>query len=329
MRKTHKGDRMFDNKGFPKAKTYWFMGKFYDWSEAIIHPMTHALHYGNSVFEGIRAYKTPQGPAVFRLKEHLDRFMHSAGILKMKSPYSIPQITDIIKSVIRENKLESAYIRPLLFYSYGNLGLIPKSSPVELLVGAWQWGAYLGENALTGVKVYILPWRRVHHSQYDMSAKLGGIYVQSTICGLIAREQGCDEAVFLNLEKNVAEGPGENIFIYKDGFLKTNDRSESVLEGITRSSILEIAHDLGIQTKVEPITKQDFLTADEAFFSGTAAEIAPITRAKDASDKDTPAKDHTIGSGKPGEVTQKISTTYGDCVRGKIKKYEKWLTYVD
>ena len=319
---------MFINKDFPKAKEYWFMGKFHDWSEAIIHPMTHALHYGNSVFEGIRAYKTAKGPAVFRLKEHLERFMHSASTLKMKSPYSIKEITEIIKSVIKKNNLEAAYIRPLLFYSYGNLGLIPKACPVELLVGAWEWGAYLGENALTGVKVYILPWRRVHHSQYDMSAKLGGIYVQSTICGLIAREKGCDEALFLNLEKNVAEGPGENIFIYKDGILKTNDRSESVLEGITRTSLLEIAEDLGIKTRIEPITKQDFLEADEAFFSGTAAEIAPITRVKDASDKNVPEKDSVIGSGKPGELTIKILETYADCVRGKIKKYEKWLTYV-
>ncbi|HHF51453.1 MAG TPA: branched-chain amino acid transaminase [Candidatus Aminicenantes bacterium] len=319
---------MFTNKDFPKAKEYWFMGKFHDWSEAIIHPMTHALHYGNSVFEGIRAYKTAKGPAVFRLKEHLERFMHSASTLKMKSPYSIKEITEIIKSVIKKNNLEAAYIRPLLFYSYGNLGLIPKACPVELLVGAWEWGAYLGENALTGVKVYILPWRRVHHSQYDMSAKLGGIYVQSTICGLIAREKGCDEALFLNLEKNVAEGPGENIFIYKDGILKTNDRSESVLEGITRTSLLEIAEDLGIKTRIEPITKQDFLEADEAFFSGTAAEIAPITRVKDASDKNVPEKDSVIGSGKPGELTIKIRETYADCVRGKIKKYEKWLTYV-
>ncbi len=328
MDNKHEGEKMFTNKNFPKAKKYWFMGKFYDWSEAIIHPMTHALHYGNSVFEGIRAYKTPKGPAVFRLNEHMDRFMHSAGILKMKSPYSKKEIIEVIKLVLKQNNLESAYIRPLLFYSYGNLGLIPKSSPVELLVGAWQWGAYLGENAFKGVYVYILPWRRVHHSQYDMSAKLGGIYVQSTICGLIAREKGCDEAVFLNLEKNVAEGPGENIFIYKNGVLKTNDRSESVLEGITRSSILEIADDMGIKTQIGPITKQDFLEADEAFFSGTAAEIAPITKAKDASDKNLPVKDTVIGKGKPGEITKKISENYADCVRGKIKKYEKWLTYV-
>jgi branched-chain amino acid aminotransferase len=319
---------MFTNENFPKAKKYWFMGKLYDWSEAIIHPMTHALHYGNSVFEGIRAYKTPKGPAVFRLEEHLDRFIHSAGILKMKSPYSKQEITEVIKLVMKKNNLESAYIRPLLFYSYGNLGLIPKSSPAELLVGAWEWGAYLGENALTGVYVYILPWRRVHHSQYDMSAKLGGIYVQSTIGGLIAREKGCDEAVFLNLEKNVAEGPGENIFIYKDGILITNDRSESVLEGITRTSLLKVADDMGIKTQVKPITKQDFLQADEAFFSGTAAEIAPITKARDASDKDSHPKEYVIGSGKPGEITKKIKETYADCVGGKIKKYENWLTYI-
>lgn len=319
---------MFDNSHFPKAKKYWYMGKFYEWSQPNIHSMTHALHYGSSVFEGIRAYKTSQGAAIFRLPEHVDRFIRSASVLMMDIPYNKQQITEAILAVMKENQLESAYIRPLLFYSYGNLGLVPQYCPVELVISAWQWGAYLGEKAESGVHVYIIPWRRIHHSQYDMSAKLGGIYVQSTICGLTARSKGFDEAVFLNLEGNVAEGPGENIFIVKDGVLKTNDKSESILEGITRSSVLEIATGLGIKTSIGPITKEEFTSAEEAFFSGTAVEIAPIVKATDGSDSTKKMKEYTIGKGKVGKTTKKIAQTFMKAVTGKIEKYKKWLTYV-
>jgi len=319
---------MFDNMHFPKAKKYWHMGKFHEWSEPNLHSMTHALHYGSSVFEGIRAYNTPKGPAVFRLPEHIDRFLHSASVLMMDVPYNKEEIMSAIKSVIKENRLDSAYIRPLLYYSYGNLGLVPVFCPVELVIGAWEWGAYLGEEAEKGLHVYFPQWRRIHHSQFDMSAKLGGVYVQSTICGRLARAKGFAEAVFLNLEGNVAEGPGENILIVKDGVLKANDRLESVLEGITRTSILEIGEELGIKTHIGPITKEDFIHADEAFFSGTAAEIGPIVRVTDGSNSNVPVKEYVIGSGKPGDITLKLYKTYKDVVGGKIKKYEKWLTYV-
>lgn len=320
---------MFDNTHFPKAKKYWSMGKFYKWSKPNIHCMTHALHYGTSVFEGIRAYSTPKGSAVFQLKKHIDRFIHSASVLNMKVPYSKEEIIDAIKLVIRKNKLESAYIRPMLFYSYGNPGLVPKFCPVELIIGAWEWGAYLGEKSTQGVHVYILPWRRVHHSQYDMAAKLGGIYVQSTICGLYARNKGCDEAVFLNLEGNVAEGPGENILLVKDGVLKTNDMTESVLEGITRTSILKIAEDQGIPTKIEPITKEDLFQADELFFSGTAVEVIPIARITDGSQADLPDKEYTVGNGIPGPVTNKLKQIFMEIVGGKHPEYEDWLEYTN
>ena len=168
---------MFHNAPFPKAKKYWQMGELMDWQTLTVHPLSHALHYGTSVFEGIRAYPTANGPAVFRLPEHLDRFFHSASVLSMDVPYTQQEITDAIKLVIRENQLDSAYIRPLLYYSYGNLGLLPKVSPVELVIAAWEWGAYLGESGQQGVSVYILPNRRIHHSQFDMKAKLGGVYV--------------------------------------------------------------------------------------------------------------------------------------------------------
>jgi len=319
---------MFENTQFPKAKKYWHMGKFYDWPSPIAHLMSHALHYGTSVFEGIRAYPTDKGPAVFRLNEHLDRLEYSAGVARMKMPYTKEQILQTIMLTMRENDMQSAYIRPLLFYAYGNLGLVPKFCPVELLIAVWEWGAYLGEKADKGVSAYIVPWRRIHHTQLDMKAKLGGMYILSTISGLMAREKNCDEAAFLNLEGNVAEGPGENLFVIKKGVLKTNDRSESILEGITRTSILEIAKDLGHKTAVGPITRQDFFEADEAFFSGTAVETTPVVRVTDGSDAAREAKTYTIGNGQIGPITRQLMQTYQDVVRGKVDRYKKWLTYV-
>ena len=305
------------------------MGEFHDWRESNVHAMSHALHYGTSVFEGIRAYQTPNGPAIFRISDHIDRFFYSASLLRMNTPYAKQEITEAIKQVVKENQLDSAYIRPLLYYSYGNLGLVPKHSPVELMIAAWEWDAYLGDKAEKGIHAYLLPWRRIHHTQFDMKAKLGGLYILSTIYGVLAREKGYDEAIFLNLEGNVAEGPGENILIVKDGMVKTNDMSESVLEGITRTSILKIAEDLGIPTSIGPITKQDFFTADEAFFSGTAVEIAPITLVLDDSEQDESPKEYTIGSGTAGEITAKIIRVFKNIVAGENKNYETWLTYVN
>jgi len=319
---------MFENTHFPKAKKFWQMGKMHDWGKVTVHSMSHALHYGNAVFEGIRAYPTAKGPAVFRLSEHMDRFFHSASLLSMIIPYSRKEIEEAIKLVMRENRLDSAYIRPLFFYSYGNLGLLPKHCPVELAIAAWEWGAYLGEKAETGVHAYILPWRRIHHCQFDMTAKLGGLYVLSTMGGAQARSKGFDEAIFLNLEGNVAEGAGENIFIIKDGLLQTNDVSESILQGITRTTILQIAEDMGIKTSVRPITKEAFFEADEAFFTGTAVEVTPITRVTDGSNRDLPEKEYIIGSGQRGNLTQQIKNGYLDTVRGKMEKYGSWLTYV-
>lgn len=319
---------MYDTTHFPKAKTYWHEGRFYGWSDAHLHPMSHALHYGTSVFEGIRAYETDRGPAIFRLKDHTDRLFHSAAVAKMKVPYTKAEVNQIIKLTLRKNRLKSAYIRPLLFFSYGNLGLVPKFCPVELIVGTWEWGAYLGEKAVNGVCVYLSPWKRVHHSQLDMTAKLGGVYVQSTICGLEARKRGCDEAVFMNIEGNIAEGPGENIFIYKNGILKTNDKTESILEGITRTSILEIARDIGLKTEVGPIRKEEFFRADEAFFTGTAVEVVAITQIRDGSNPAAKPKKYTLSGGKPGPVATRLRNLYLDLVRGRVGKYRKWLTYV-
>jgi branched-chain amino acid aminotransferase len=287
--------------------------------------MTFALHYGGSVFEGIRAYVTTEGPAIFRLPEHIDRLFHSAAVAKMTVPYSREEVIEAIKLTLRQNQLQSAYIRPLLFYSYGNLGLRPQHCPVELIIGVWEWAAYLGHKTEYGVSVYILPRKRIHYSQMDMTAKLGGLYVQSTICALDARSLGFDEGVFLNLEGNIAEGPGENIFIVQGKRLITNDKTESILEGITRTSVLEIAQDLGIETVIRPITKEEFLKADEAFFTGTAAEIAPIIQITDGSDSKPPQKEYRVGSGQPGETTRRLSQVFKEIVTGKSKKFKKWL----
>lgn len=319
---------MFDNTHFPKAKKFWHMGKSHDWSQPNIHSMSHALHYGTSVFEGIRAYSTARGPAIFRLPEHIDRFFHSASTLSMDVPFSKEAIAEAIKLLIKENKLDSAYIRPLLFYAYGNLGLVPWASPVELIIGAWEWGAYLGEKTEKGVHVCVLPWKRIHHSQIAMSAKLGGIYVQSAICGMEARKQGFDESIFLNLEGRVAEGPGENIFIVKGGTLKTNDKTESILEGITRTTILEIAKDLGIDSTIGPIHTEEFFEADEIFFTGTAVEVAPIILVTDCSDPNSPKKEYKIGMGGAGTITHQLAKAYKEAVSGKKEEYERWLTYV-
>ncbi len=320
---------MLDTTNFPNAKKIWFMGEFQDWSDSKVHSMSHALHYGTGVFEGIRAYATAKGPAVFKLEEHIDRLLHSAAVIQMKVPYSKEEIIQACLNTVHENELDSAYIRPLMYYGYGNLGLVPKTSPVELLIGAWKWGAYLGEKAEYGVSVYILPWRRVHHSQYDMAAKLGGIYVQSMFCGVIAREKGFDEAIFLNLEGNIAEGPGENILIVKDGVLKTNDMSESVLEGITRTTALEIAQDLGIPTAIEPISMEDLCQADEIMFSGTAVEIVPIIQITDGSNPDAGERACTVGKGEAGPITKKLRKIYMETVAGNRPEYERWLTYVN
>jgi branched-chain amino acid aminotransferase len=323
---------MFDTAYFPGAKKYWHQGEWLDWDTPAVHTMSHVLHYGSSVFEGIRAYETEGGPAIFRLPEHIERFFRSAYAINMNVPYNKEKIMEVCRQAVRENGLRSAYIRPNLFYAYGNLGLVPRVCPVELSVGCWEWGAYLGAEGVTnGVHALLLHWKRFHPSQINASVKLGGLYVQSNIFASYARREGFDEAVFLNLENRVAEGPGENVLIVKNGVLRTNDKDESVLEGITRTSVLELAQYSGYETEIKPITVEDFLSADEAFFTGTAAEITPITRITDARDKNLPKekwKTYTLGNGKPGKITGRLRKLYGEVVRGKHPEYERWLTYV-
>lgn len=323
---------VFNTKFFPGAKYYWHMGELFEWDDITVHTMSHVMHYGSSVFEGIRAYDTLKGPAVFRLNEHIDRLFYSAKTINMNVPYPKEKIIDAIKLTMKKNKLRSAYIRPNLYFGYGNLGLVPKNCPTELTIGCWGWGAYLGEEAVAnGVHVLLLPWKRIHWSQTDMGAKLGGLYVLSNKAGTYARKQGYDEGVFLNLEGRIAEGPGENIIVVKNGVIKTNDSKESILQGITRTTVLEIAKNLGYKTEISPITLEEFIGADEAFFTGTAAEVTPLTKMTDGRDTSLKKEDwpvHVIGDGVPGKITLKLATHYAETVGGKHPEYDSWLTYV-
>jgi branched-chain amino acid aminotransferase len=323
------GGGMYDTKYFPQAKTFWHQGEWRDWQQCQVHAMAHVVHYGSSCFEGIRAYSTENGAAIFRLGDHIRRFMHSASVLDMKVPYDEAEITAVCREVLQKNKLRSAYIRPNLFYGYGNLGLIPYASEVQLSVGAWNWGAYLGEDGVrNGIKTLILPWPRLHHSQIDNQAKLGGLYVQSNVGGSYARKQGYHEGIFLNLEGHIAEGPGENIIIVKDGCVKTNDNLSSVLEGITRQTTLQLAAEMGHQTEIGIITKAELFGADEVFFTGTAAEITPIIAVSDGSNPDQPVQEYVIGDGRPGPLTLALAGRYADVVHGRVKTNEEWLTHV-
>jgi branched-chain amino acid aminotransferase len=321
------------NKNFPGVKYYWHNGKIYDIEATIVHPLAHALHYGSSVFEGIRAYETEKGAAIFRLQDHINRFFYSASVLNMTVPYSPTEIIDACKLIMRKNELQSAYIRPNLFFGLGNLGLIPHACPVELTIACWKWGRYLGETSLqTGIHALLVPNKRLHPSQIQASIKIGGLYVQSNIVGRAARLNGYDEAIFLNLENRVSEGPGENIVIVKNNVLRTNDKSESVLEGITRTTVLQLAEDAGYRTEITPITVEDLLSADEVFFTGTAAEITPICKITDSRNREIPQEEwpiYSIGDGNPGKITLQMAQTYSDVVRGKLPEYNAWLTYVE
>ncbi|MCB0274319.1 MAG: branched-chain amino acid transaminase [Calditrichaeota bacterium] len=316
---------------FPGAKVYWHQGSLHDWNERQVHVMSHVLHYGSSVFEGIRAYETERGPAIFRLKEHVERLFHSARFLKMKVPYSYEEIFETCRLILRENRVKSAYIRPNLFFGYGNLGITPSACPVELTVACWEWGAYLGEDAIrNGIHALLIPQKRIHWSQVDASVKVGGLYVQSNVFATQTRNLGYNEAIFLNLEERISEGPGENLILVKDGVLHTNDRFESILEGVTRTSILELARDRGHEVRVAPIEIQDLFDADEAFFTGTAAEVTPICRVTDSRDAEKSQSDwpiYQIGAGKPGPITREMGDLYQRVVRGLEPQYDHWLTY--
>ena len=293
-------------------------GAFVNWDDANVHVMTHTLHYGLGVFEGIRCYATPKGPAIFRLDEHVKRLFQSAHIFLLAIPFTEDQIRKAIIDTVRKNRLKECYIRPLAFIGYGAMGLYPKGNPVKVAVAAWPWGAYLGEDGLEkGIRVKVSSFIRNHVNSNMSRGKVCGYYVNSQIAKKEAIASGYDEALLLDTEGYVSEGSGENIFIVRGNTIKTTPLT-SILEGITRDSVITIAGDAGIEVIEERFTRDEVYIADEAFFTGTAAEITPI-RELDG---------RTIGSGKAGRITRKIQSVFFDAVKGRNRKYASWLTHV-
>jgi len=281
--------------------------------------LTHSLHYGLAVFEGVRAYKTQIGTAIYRLKEHTDRLFNSAHIYMMKIPYTREQIRTATNDLIAANGLRECYIRPIAFYGSEKIGVSPKGASVHVAIAAWPWGAYLGAEALEkGIRVKTSSYAR-HHINVTMArAKMSGTYPNSVLATLEATMHGYDEGLLLDVDGYVAEGSGENLFVVKNGTIVTNDIDASILLGITRDSVLQIARDLGIPVVVRPVSLTDVQTADELFFSGTAVEVTPIKE----------VDGRVFGDGKPGPITKRIQQTFFDAVHGKLPQYRSWLSFV-
>jgi branched-chain amino acid aminotransferase len=301
-----------------KSEKIWMDGKLVDWDKATVHVLTHTLHYGLGMFEGIRCYKTGRGSAIFRLDEHVDRLFASAHIFNIEIPYAKRQVREAIIATVKANNLRECYIRPLVYIGCGAMGLYPKGNPINLTVAAWPWGAYLGDEGLEkGIKVKISSFTRHHVNASMTRAKVCGYYVNSQIAKKEAIACGFDEALLLDPEGYVSEGSGENIFIVRNGRIKTTPLT-TILEGITRDSIITIAGNMKIPVTEERFTRDEMYIADEAFFTGTAAEVTPIRE----------IDGRRIGLGSRGKITGKLQSIFFDIVKGRNKKYESWLTRI-
>ncbi len=301
-----------------ESKKIWMDGKFVNWADANVHILTHTLHYGTGAFEGIRCYSTKKGSAVFRLREHVDRLFDSCHILNIKPPYSPGEIGKAITGTVKINKLKECYIRPIVYIGYGAMGLYPKDNPVRVAVAAWPWGAYLGEDGIkNGIRVKVSSFARLHVNVTMTKSKTCGDYVNSTLAKSEAVAGGFDEALMLDTNGFVSEGTGQNIFIVRDGVLMTPPLP-SVLEGITRKSIIEMAQKEKIRVCEVNFTRDELYIADEAFFTGTAAEVTPIRE----------VDGRLIGNGRPGPVTRKLQGMFFKIVKGEARGYKSWLTYI-
>lgn len=291
----------------------WHKGEFVKWHDAQVHVLTHALHYGSGVFEGIRAYETDKGPAVFRLKEHMDRLIYSSKVLQMNVPYSVDELCDISVELIRRNKLQHCYIRPLAYFDYGVMGLNPRDSKTAVSIACWPWGAYLPHET---VDIKTSSYIRIHPKSTVPDAKICGHYVNSILAVLELKGTKYHEALFCDDKGNVLEGPGENLFLLKDGKIHTPSLG-GILAGITRATLIQLAKDQGIEVIERVIKHEEIFSADEAFFTGTAAEVTPIGT----------LDDRKIGDGGVGKITRTLRDLYLGIVQGKVAKYESYLTY--
>lgn len=305
---------MDDRDGF-----IWMDGQMVAWRDAKIHVLSHTLHYGCGAFEGVRAYNTVNGTAIFRLREHTERLFNSAKILRMKIPFTLEEVMQAQLEVVRINKLESCYLRPLTWLGSEKLGVSPKGNKVHLMIAAWAWGAYLGEEGLKrGIRVKTSSYSRHHPNITMVHAKAVSNYTNSILANMEATDDGYDEALLLDPTGFVSEGAGENLFIVRQGKVYTPDSSAGALNGITRNTVFAICQDLGLELKEKPITRDEIYIADEAFFTGTAAEVTPIREL-----------DHVqIGMGSRGPITEKIQAAFFDIVNGRNAKYATWLSKV-
>jgi branched-chain amino acid aminotransferase len=308
-----RGERM------DETEFIWMNGEFVKWEDAKVHVLTHTLHYGTGVFEGIRCYETDLGPGVFRLTEHIERLMNSAKLIGMKDvPFTGEQIVEATKELIKKTNLKAGYIRPIIYYGYGKMGLDTKGAIIDVSISTWPWGAYLGEEGMAnGIRVVTSPYLRHDNKSIPSHAKATGGYVTSMMAKMDALNRGYDEALMKNANGFVAEGSGENIFIAKEGKLIT-PRVDYVLPGITRDSLIELAKDEGIKTTEADLTLEDIYSADELFMCGTAAELTPIRE----------VDDKAIGTGKPGPITQKLQELYKNATHGKNEKWKDWIELV-
>ena len=296
----------------------WMDGDLLEWSDAKIHVLTHTLHYGTGVFEGVRAYETSSGPAIFRLNDHTKRLFNSADLIGMSIPYSPQELNDAQANIVRENKLTNAYIRPMCFYGSEGMGLRADNLKVHVCIAAWDWGSYLGDDKITnGIKVKVTDFPKRCEKSMLHKAKASGNYLYSMLALKDALNSGFDEALILDVDNNVNEGSGENFFMVKDDILYT-PRDHTVLNGITRQTIIDISKDLDLEVYEKDISVDDVKVADEAFFTGTAAEVTPVVQVDQSK----------IGDGTTGKITRKVQKEYFDLIRGKNTKYDHWLTRV-
>ena len=304
--------------GIRALKKIWMDGRLVDWADAKVHVLTHGLHYGYSIFEGIRSHDTPKGPAIFRLKEHIERFSNSAKVYRMKLPYSAAEVERACVDLVRANGVPAVYLRPVAFSGYGEMGLDPTKSPIQVAVAAWEWGAYLGAEGLEhGVRATVSSWVRMDSRSLPPQAKCAADYANSALAKMEAVVAGYDEAILLNSQGMVAEGPGENIFRVKNDIVSSPPASSGILRGITRDSVVRFVADEGLSFLRTDFTREELFTADELFYSGTAAGITPIRE----------VDGRPIGNGRY-PITKRLQKRYDDAVRGRSPQYESWLTYV-
>ena len=303
------------------TKKIWMDGQLVDWENATTHVLTHTLHYGTGAFEGIRAYKTSSGPAIFRLREHMERLLRSCKILMIEVPFTLEELIDACVEVVRVNDLtDGCYLRPLVYLGYGEMGINPLNCPVNVAIAAWPWGAYLGDHGLeNGVRMKISSWMRHAPNAMPTASKTVGGYVNSTLAKVEAIKAGYDEAIMLGPDARVSECTGENLFIVRDGLIISPPPSEAgALSGITQNTIVQIAEQLGHRVSFEALRRDDLYIADEAFLTGTAAEVVPIGS----------VDDRVVGNGRPGPITQAVQKMYFGAVRGELPQYENWLTRI-